>query len=77
MTRILPQRITGEHIIRNIDYMRHSGAHIVYQGAEYWIDWAYDPDVIWWISADRRSAGSINGREYARIVNGIPYRIDN
>lgn len=36
MTRILPQRITGEHII-----------------------------------------GSINGREYARIVNGIPYRIDN
>lgn len=38
MTRILPQRITGEHIIGNIDYMRHSGA---------------------------------------RIVNGIPYRIDN
>ena len=24
-----------------------------------------------------RSAGSINGREYARIVNGIPYRIAN
>lgn len=32
MTRILPQRITGEHIIGNIDYMRHSGAHIVYRG---------------------------------------------
>lgn len=36
-----------------------------------------DPDVIWWISEDRRISGSINGREYARIVNGIPYRIDN
>lgn len=46
-------------------------------GAEYWIDWAYDPDVIWWISEDRRTSGSINGREYARIVNGIPYRIAN
>lgn len=34
-------------------------------------------DVIWWISEDRRTSGSINGREYARIVNGIPYRIDN
>ena len=32
MTRILPQRITGEYIIGNIDYMRHSGAHIVYRG---------------------------------------------
>lgn len=41
MTRILPQRITVEHIIGNIDYMRHSGGHIVYRGAEYWIDWAY------------------------------------
>jgi hypothetical protein len=77
MTRILPQRITDEHIIGNIDYMRHSGAHIVYRGAEYWIDWAYDPDVIWWISEDRRASGSINGREYARIVNGTPYRIAN
>lgn len=55
MTRILPQRITVEHIIGNIDYMRHSGGHI----------------------EDRRTSGSINGREYARIVNGIPYRIDN
>lgn len=25
----------------------------------------------------QRITGSINGREYARIVNGIPYRIDN
>lgn len=77
MTRILPQRITAKHITSNIDYMRHSGAHIVYGGAEYWTNWAYDPDVIWWISDDRRSAGSINGREYARIVNGVPYRIAN
>ena len=32
MTRILPQRITAKHITGNIDYMRHSGAHIVYGG---------------------------------------------
>lgn len=67
------KRITAKYIVKNIDTMRYNGTHIMYRGAEYWINAVHDPDLILWISKDRKIAGCINGHEYARIINGIPY----
>lgn len=45
----------------------------MHRGAEYWINAVYDPDLILYISEDRKILGCINGHEYARIIDVIPY----
>lgn len=67
------KRITAKYIVDNIDLMRYSGTHIMHRGAEYWINAVYDPDLILYISEDRKILGCINGHEYARIIDVIPY----
>lgn len=75
------KRITAKYIVENITAMAY-GQHITFRGAEYWMacemDDAgkYDPanGVIYWISADRKLSGCINGHEYARVINGEAFR---
>ena len=67
------KKITAKYILGNIEAMRH-GKHVFFRGAEYWINSVADPDLILWISEDRKISGSINGHEYARVIDGVVRR---
>lgn len=75
------RKVTAKFITESLPAMAH-GEHIQHRGAEYWMacemDDAgkYDPTngVIYWISADRKLSGCINGHEYARVINGEAFR---
>lgn len=67
------KKITAKYITENINAMRY-GQHITFRGAEYWINYVADPNLILWISEDRKISGCTNGHEYARVINGAAYR---
>lgn len=69
------KKITAKYITENIDAMR-CGQHIIYRGAEYWINGVANRDLILWISEDRKISGCINGHDYARVIDGVVYRCD-
>lgn len=68
------KKITAKYITENTEKMR-CGHSIIYRGSEFFINVAHDPDLIMWINSDRKLSGAINGHEYARIIDGVPYRI--
>ena len=80
------KKITAKHITDNLDAMK-TGKHILYRGAEYWMQCDQtaaldgtvysDPDngTLYYISEDRKLLGSVNGYEYGKVIDGIPYKI--
>lgn len=76
------KKITAKYITENTGKMLYGG-HVFYRGAEYWIapdlrdDGTMDAanGTIYYISADRRISGCINGYEYGKVIDGVPYRI--
>lgn len=83
------KKITAKYITDNMEGLV-LGERIGYRGATYWMvcddiltadgDFTGKKDAangtIYWISADRNIAGCINGHEYAKVINGTPYRVE-
>lgn len=79
------KKITAKFITENIEAMAR-GQHIFFRGAEYWmhcndiiVDEQLYSDVdngtIYYISADRKLSGAINGVEYAKVISGVAYKV--
>lgn len=82
------RKITAKYITDNLYYMAR-GDRVTYHGAIYWMecDAIYTPDgeytgkvdvdngTLYWISKDRNISGCINGYEYGRVIDGVPYKI--
>ena len=80
------KKITAKFINDNLVAMSR-GEHVFFRGAEYWMrckqvfvgdDLKYDTanGTIYWINADRKLSGAINGDEYAKVVDGVAYKLD-
>ena len=76
------KKITAKYIVENITAMAY-GQHVTFRGSEFWMhceqgdNGKYDPanGVIYYISADRKISGSVNGHEFAKVIDGVAYKI--
>ena len=78
------KKITAKFINDNLDDLAN-GWTIHFRGAEYWMRCDGEPaspyredrknGTIYYIDADRKISGCINGYEYAKVINGVAYKI--
>lgn len=76
-------KITTKFITENIKEMVMFGKHIIFRGNEYWVrkdttdegQWDAENGTIYRLTKDELTMGVVNGREYGKIINGVPYKI--
>ena len=76
------KKITAKFITENIEEMMHGG-HIFFRGNEYWAgndvtesgQWDTENGTIYRLTKDELTMGVINGLKYAKVIDGIAYKI--